>query len=237
MLSGAVVFVLLQPVKLEYRDVVLRENSQSISVVDKIDQFAEVFYEYWFLDSTDNKIVESVTTRTSLLLQTAHVIDWTPAVVPYRNGETFQYMFVTLVPRVIWPNKPVAQQANIDYAIDYGVTSVEGTKRSMFGVGHLGEVFMNFGPLGILPMYILIGILSFLPVYMIRIPKIAPLTQNILRNDLPVAPLALLIAVLFKFIFIGSSVSDTYGGIIQLIVVQGFMLYLFAKQKQSRSLQ
>ena len=104
----------------------------------------------------------------------------------------------------------------------------------MFGVGQLGEVIMNFGATGIFPMYILLGIFSYLPIYLISMPKIMRLKQYAQGNDLTIAPMALLISILLKFIFIGSAIADSYGGMVQQIVVQGGMLYLFTRSTRSR---
>lgn len=232
-LLGVALFVLLQPVKLQFRDLAWNDAGQSASAIEKIALFADIFYNHWFLTGSGDKLEESVTTRTSLLLQTAHVIDWTPDVVPFKNGETLQFMLVTWVPRFIWHNKPIAQQGNIDFAIDYGVTTVLGTETTMFGVGQLGEIFINFGAIGVFPMFILLGIFSYLPIYFISIPKVMQLKQCAQRNDFTVAPMALLVSVLFKFIIIGSAIADSYGGMLQQILVQGGMLYLFTRSRRS----
>jgi len=223
-LAGVVVLVLLQPVKLEYRNTVW-QGSVGTSQLEKINKFANIFYDYWIDGS--GKVVESTYSRSSLLLQTSHVIDWTPKVVPYRNGETLYFMFVTFIPRFIWPDKPTAQQANIFYALDYGVTTREGVKTAMFGVGLLGESYMNFGVLGVLFTYVLIGFLSYLPLHMLVIPK------NIFANKFTdtdyIAPVALLLSIIIGIItLLGSTVADVYGGVIQMIVIQGFLLYYIA---------
>jgi hypothetical protein len=237
-------FVLLQPVKLGYRSISLLSENQ-LSSVEKIVLFSNLFYSYWvnpesyqLLESVSAR--ESTSTRTSLLLQTAHVIDWTPDIVPYKEGKTLYFMLVTWIPRFVWPDKPTAQQANINFAIDYGITSVEGIERTMFGVGQLGEVFMNFGSVGILPMFVLIGIFTYFPKYVINMPKNAFQRGTIIGADTGIASMALSLSVLLKMIFIGSTVADAYGGMLQLIIVQGGMLYLFTRNvafNKSRSSQ
>jgi hypothetical protein len=46
-----------------------------------------------------------------------------------------------------------------------------------------------------------------------------------------IAPLALLVAIVIKLIFIGSSISSLYMGVIQLLIVQAALLYLVAGVK------
>ena len=153
---GLVVIMLIQPVKLEYRKAFWNQ-SEVLTPIQQAGIFSVLFYNYWFIPS-DKEADDSMSTRSSLLLQTAHVIDWTPNTVPYRGGDTLLTMFSSFIPRAIWPAKPIAQQANIYYALDYGVTTSQGAETTMFGVGHLGEVYMNLGPIGIVPIFFLLGI-------------------------------------------------------------------------------
>lgn len=231
-LLGVVLLVLLQPVKLQYRQVVWFGTSQ-ISSVEKLNTFFELFYDYWFVSEHKNKVAESTYSRGSLLLTTAHIIDWTPDVVEFKRGSTLSYMFITLIPRFIWPEKPIAQRANIDYALEYGVATIEGIKRTMFGAGHLGEIFMNFGAFGVLPSYLVIGFLYYLPLHLLSIPKNIMIRFQTPGTSEYVASIALLVAIMGKLIFIGSTVGDTMGGFIQFILVQGSMLYLIAGKKQT----
>lgn len=228
------VFVLFQPVKLEFRSSVRDDPSLVETTNARLLLFSEIFSNRWLNSDSIVTIEESVYTRTSLLLQTAHVIDWTPEAVPFRYGETYKYMLITLIPRLVWPDKPVAQQANIEFAIDYGVTDERGTETTMFGVGHLGEAYLNFGAFGILPIYFIIGLLTYLPIHILSVANLRKrlaITQHDVYH-VNIASTALLMVILFRFVAIGTTVSDTYGGIIQLILVQGAMLLIFTAQKR-----
>jgi hypothetical protein len=196
--------------------------------MEKIGLFADLFAKHWLSsDLGSGRATESTVNRSSLLLQTAHVLDWTPDVVPYENGRTFAYFLIGWVPRFLWPDKPIAQEANIKYAINYGVTTEEGIERTMFGVGELGEAFMNFGAAGIFPVFFILGILSYLPVHLVAVPSFYRLRTEQLDMSL-IAAVALLVAIIVRLIFIGSTVANVYGGILQLIVVQAGLMYLFA---------
>jgi hypothetical protein len=232
-----IAFVLLQPVKLQYRELVWQPQ-QSLTMVDKLGIFGQLFVEHWVFQGGElhDKVADSTRNRTSLLLQTAHILDWTPGIVPYENGRTFLYLLFGWVPRFVWTDKPVAQEANIKYALNYGVTTEEGVERTMFGVGELGEAVMNFGPAGVIPVFLLLGMLNYLPVQVVRLPEFRRLRHEAIRVE-DIAPLALLIAVVIKLIFIGSSISSLYVGIIQLIVVQAALLYLVAGVRGHASMQ
>lgn len=229
---GILVILLVQPVKLEYRKAFWSLQDQ-LSPLQQAGIFAGLFVNYWLL-STDRQLDESSSSRSSLLLQTAHVVDWTPDVVPFRNGDTLATVFVAWVPRPLWPDKPIMQQANIYYALDYGVSTRQGIKTTMYGVGHLGEIFMNLGVGGIFPVYVLIGIFSFLLVHLL------PITRNmktLLRDkhaDPNIAATSLFVVGLVQIMFIGSTVADTYGGLIQMLVVQGSIMFFFSGKRQQK---
>jgi hypothetical protein len=217
-------FIVIQPVKLQYREIVWTGGAP-LSYVEKIGIFGDLFASHWLTDQNSDKIAESTRNRTSLLLQTSHVIDWTPEVVPYENGQTFLYLVFGWVPRFLWPEKPVAQEVNIKYALNYGVTTDEGVLRTMFGVGELGEAYMNFGGEGLIPIFLLLGVLNYLAVHVISLPPFSVLKEDQLALKY-VAPVALLVAILVKLVFIGSSISSLYVGIIQLLLVQAALMYV-----------
>ena len=102
----------------------------------------------------------------------------------------------------------------------------------MFGVGHLGEVYMNLGPIGIVPIFFLLGIFSFTFIYILRIPKNALHQLRSNNTDVNVASTGLYVTGLVKIMFIGSTITDAYGGLIQLIVVQGLVIYFVARKSK-----
>jgi len=220
---AVILFILLQPVKLEYRNLVWHQGI-TMNQVDRFNLYVDLFKKQWLTASSDDReIVESTQSRTSLLLATAHIVDWTPSVVPYRNGETLSYMFVAWVPRFLWPEKPTAQEANIHYAIDYGITSKKGTETAMFGAGHLGEVYMNFGLLGVMPVYFILGLLYFLPLYLL-FPRKNSFDMS-LGKEVNVPMVALIITSTMNLIFIGSTIANTFGGMIQQLLAQALLIH------------
>jgi hypothetical protein len=80
--------------------------------------------------------------------QFTFLIQMTPSTVPRYQGETYRYFFYGWIPRIFWPQKSSAQEANITFARDYGVLYESQTTTTMMGVGHLPEAYINFGALG-----------------------------------------------------------------------------------------
>jgi hypothetical protein len=96
--------------------------------------------------------------RTSLLTQTASIIELTPSTVPYQYGQTYSYMVVAFIPRFIWPDKPSANDANQFYQVAYGLTAEEDLENGSFAAGTLAEGYINFGWLGVVGLMFLLGI-------------------------------------------------------------------------------
>lgn len=87
--------------------------------------------------------------RFDIVHQSANVIDYTPAVVPYQQGRLYSYLLVTYIPRFVWPNKPSMSDANRWYQVAYGLTDQENLDLVSIACGFLTEAYINFGWLGI----------------------------------------------------------------------------------------
>lgn len=86
----------------------------------------------------------------------AHVIDQTPSSLPYYGGDTYSYLIYGWIPRAIWPDKPMASEANITFALDYGLLMDSQRDTTRMGIGFLTEAYANFGAWGVpLAMFII----------------------------------------------------------------------------------
>jgi hypothetical protein len=144
--------------------------------------------------------------RLSLLTQTANVIDQTPEVVPYQYGQLYSYMFITLIPRFVWPDKPSANDANQFYQVAYGLTREENLEGVSIGVGVLTEGFISFGWAGALGIMFLLGMFFdfFQSTFFSR-------ASGQLLTSLG-------IVLLPQFLTIESQLAQYLGGIIQQVV-------------------
>jgi hypothetical protein len=128
--------------------------------------------EFWFNESLNQwqnaltdpkegsvqKLAYQSLARLSLLNQTGNVLQQTPDVVPYQYGQLYSYLAITLVPRLIWSDKPSVNDANRFYQVSYGLTPEKDLDKISIAVGVLTESYINFGWLGIGVMFLL-GIL------------------------------------------------------------------------------
>ena len=96
--------------------------------------------------------------RASLLTQVAHVLEMTPEVVPFQRGGTYKFLAITLIPRIVWPDKPSVSEANQFYQVAYGLTTENHLTNVSIAVGALAEGYINFGWAGVIGIMFLIGI-------------------------------------------------------------------------------
>jgi hypothetical protein len=71
------------------------------------------------------------------------------------NGETIRNAALSLVPRALWPDKPVAAGSGDLVSTYTGLIFSEGTS---VGIGHVLEWYVNFGRIGVIVGIFLIGL-------------------------------------------------------------------------------
>jgi hypothetical protein len=218
----AAAFFVLQPIKSSYRQLVWF-SGRDFSTTEKLQIYGKLVKAQW-LDG-GNKTVDigkvtktSARNRLSLLLMTAHYVEWTPYPNDYKNGATLGFLLYGWVPRVLWPGKPIAQQAEKMLPAEYNVQTVENQSTTMFGVGHVAEAYVNFGLAGIIPVFLLMGVIY-------RIP------QLLFERQQSTATLAIFVAAMIVMVPIGSSISNAFGGFVQQMLVQSIMLRAFTRTR------
>ncbi|HEY6763816.1 MAG TPA: O-antigen polysaccharide polymerase Wzy [Candidatus Sulfotelmatobacter sp.] len=165
MIALAIPIVLfLQPGKERFRQQYWRSGA-SESYVERLSFWVESSWASWgeALSNSDRKQARDLANQTlgrlSLLQQTANVMESTPDRVPYQNGRLYSYMFVTIVPRLFWPDKPSVNGANRWYQVAYGLTTRDDLNGVSIAVGYLTESYINFGWLGPPVILFCLGIL------------------------------------------------------------------------------
>jgi hypothetical protein len=230
-LATAALVIFLSPVKSDYRQLVwmgddpeLAQQSSLTRGVTWIEQAAEYWGKTIAGDRDFIEATSSATGRADFIHQMAHIYSMTPAVVPYQYGKTYSFFAVSFIPRVIWPDKPLAGSANSFYAVSYGVTNEEGAKTTTFGVSILGEAFINFGWYGIVFVMLFQGVL------------ISVLQHAFGGSESGPGGQAVFLAFFVFFLNgIGSSAEIMFGGILQNLLC-GYFLLLWAKERPGQRL-
>ncbi|MBI5800783.1 MAG: hypothetical protein HZA92_08695 [Verrucomicrobia bacterium] len=107
-------------------------------------------------DGLNDAVVRTVH-RFDMIHIFAHVLGLTPGELPFYEGASYSYLFYGWIPRAIWPDKPIAQEANVMFALDYGLLVDSQRDTTRMGIGFLTEAYANFGVWGVMGVMFLIG--------------------------------------------------------------------------------
>ncbi|MCS6914170.1 MAG: hypothetical protein RMK29_13000 [Myxococcales bacterium] len=160
-LAVLAVVLLMQPVKGEFRQRIW-DRPVEMGIAERALLYLSLMERHWLGSAAGPPVdagqsLQRAAARTGASLPLAHIMELTPASVPYQRGATYRYLLYTFVPRFLYPDKPIAQQADVWAAIMYGYTTERGTAHVMVGLSQMGEAFINFGFLGALGFLVLLG--------------------------------------------------------------------------------
>jgi hypothetical protein len=160
--------------------------------------------------------------RATLLTQVAHVLELTPSQVPFQNGQTYSYFAVTLIPRLLWPDKPSVSEANRFYQLAYGLSDSRTVDSTSIAVGSMAEGYINFGWFGVISVMLGLGVV--LRVY----ERLCTADQT---NTLV---LAIGISLLPQLLTIESQLGQYLAGMFQQIIL-AFAIFLPVTRRKSRT--
>ena len=158
---GMAAFCVLQPVKGAMRQQVFIGGwvNPEMDTSDKLQSLSELPWRG--LDALNGlglpRMISISSMRLADAVLFAHVISYTPDEIPYWEGESYSPFITMLIPRFLYPEKPMYLPGNVSghrYDLippnDY-VTSIN--------MPQLVEFYVNFGPLALALGGILIGVL------------------------------------------------------------------------------
>jgi hypothetical protein len=157
LVGGLAAIVVLYPVAQFNREVVQRGFSMNAvqvlrdpgRAVGLLSAFLTAFHPWEYIEVG----VAATMKRLDALAITNVIVANTPEPVPYQGGWTIGLIFVSYVPRVLWPDKPKT-------TFGQWVTDVYGAGpdiKSSTGPSWIGELYFNFGPLGVVVGMLIIG--------------------------------------------------------------------------------
>ncbi|HYR76673.1 MAG TPA: O-antigen polysaccharide polymerase Wzy [Pyrinomonadaceae bacterium] len=218
----------LSPVKGEYRQQLRSDDSSGAAEMSSLERatlWITQAGDYWAETFSGARgLVEatsSATGRADFLHQLAYTYSMTPEEVPYQYGRTYSYFAVALIPRALWPDKPLSGSANGFFAITYGLLTEEGAKTTTFGVSLVGEAFINFGWAGVVFVMLIQGL------------AIGVLERIFGSRKSGAGGQAVFIAFFVFFLNgIGSSAEILFGNILQNLLF-GYLLLWWAREKRA----
>jgi len=124
------------------------------SLVDRVEQVFDTVARFEWFDPTYPTHLVHVDTRLNQNFLVGSAVSRLAVMGDYAYGGTLMDSVLALVPRVIWPDKPVSGGSG-DLVTRYtGLRFAEGTS---VGVGHVLEAYINFGTLGVVAVFAILG--------------------------------------------------------------------------------
>ncbi len=131
----------------------------SVSLTDYPAYFSEWFQFGWDnIRQPEDEVERSDLLERSGLIQILLVPYFmSPDPFPYLNGETYKDLPLMLVPRILYPNKPIAHAGQRYLSVYYLLQDENSTLTTSIGWGLLAEAYANFGIWGSIGLGALLG--------------------------------------------------------------------------------
>ncbi len=179
-----VIFSFFNLSKAEMRYLFWEQTSQAgerVFVSQYDDLFAEWFNQSWSVFTTGEPTfyhpdVDSVSIVDRASLMHIYLIPATqsPQTFDYMWGQTYTVIPRLLIPRVLYPEKPFAHEGQVLLNIHYGLQDRQTALRTFLAWGLLPEANANYGPLGVVGICVLVGLLmGWLSQWTMNVPIIS----------------------------------------------------------------
>jgi hypothetical protein len=123
----------------------------------RIERISETFQDFEFIDFHNDVHLDSIDGRLNQNVLVGRAADnLSSGSRSFAKGETITAAFVALIPRILWPGKPIVAGSGDLVARYTGLQFSEGTS---VGIGQVMELYINFGTAGIIVGFTLIGII------------------------------------------------------------------------------
>lgn len=213
----------IQEVKASYRSAI--NNDPNLGVEQRLSVLGDLLYVHYVEDVNSDEDTEEdeSTERRDVGESLLHgfsrlgddslerVMSWTPSLVPFWNGSSYESIPYLFIPRVLWHDKPSRHIWN-KFGRTYGILSEDDVSTSV-AINYLAEGYMNFGIMG---MYVVAIIMGFL------IAAVERLSYYFLGGYFYFTFMAFLMPVMVY--------ASDLGSVIQSILIVSAVLSLFRKQ-------
>lgn len=156
-------FVVLTPAKALFRNQVTARGGVQLELEEAVDLWADSLDRSWSerarqQDATGQS-VESSAQRLNYNGMIAHVFETVPARLPHELGDTYADIPLSLVPRVLYPDKPSSTyQFRGRWLIALGLQTRTSVETTALAVPTPAEAYWNFGWLGVFAVPMLLGL-------------------------------------------------------------------------------
>lgn len=162
LIPAVLLFIVLQPAKGIFRGEFWYGDRSGFNVVERIEFWLNAVQVAWDGTSDNYDVLQrnlsASLSRVSLLTQAVNVLEKTPDIVPFQNGNTYSFAILGLIPRFVWPDKPSGNDANRFYQVAYGITPEDRLHTVSIAIGFMTEGYVNFGWLGVVFACFVVGV-------------------------------------------------------------------------------
>ena len=201
---GFVAFLVVRTVQVEFRELTWQEGRPAIWVLERLSVMAEVGVASLSEPGFLRDAWQVGLSRVSHVMTFAEVVRLTPDYVPFWGGETYWPLVWKLVPRALFPDKPL-EITGQEFGHRYGFLSPDDWVTS-YNLPQLVEFYANFGPAGVVVGMFLLGVLYRFVQSIFAHPRMG--------FGATVAWLYLAV----KLLLIESALSMVVGGVVQALV-------------------
>jgi hypothetical protein len=208
-LIGLCLLILLRGNQSEFRKITRSPSYDGISVFERSKLYAEIVVD----SSGSGGVLEAYRTtrgRLSQLITFADVVKQTPESVPYWNGESYSTLVTSVIPRVLWPDKPTKTLGQT-FGHRYGRLH-PGDLETSENFPQLVEMYANFGSFGVLIGMFITGVIYRSLYYMIN------------HNQAGEAGLLIAVIIFTGLLSIESDSSLVFGALLQYIILLTILL-------------
>jgi len=136
----------------DIREEMWDEDSSFSQRFDRIRKTFTNFERVNFSDQDQLERIEGRLNQNDLVGRAVYMLDL--GEVRFAEGETFRQALISVIPRILWPSKPVTAVSPDIVSYFTGVPFATGTS---VGVGQVMEGYINFGTPGVVILFVIFG--------------------------------------------------------------------------------
>lgn len=141
---------------MQHRDALREATWSGGGMEQRLETFKAMLADTTVFDPTNPDHLWPLTGRLNQNELVGAAVSYVPRFKEYADGKTIYFAVIALIPRAIWPDKPITS-GSMGMVTDYtGITFGESTS---VGMGQVMEFYINFGPIGVCVGYLLFGAL------------------------------------------------------------------------------